>query len=414
MNAEIIAVGDELLLGHTVDTNSAFISRQLSAIGFEVTHKSVVGDKLEAMEEAFRMALRRSKVTIVTGGLGPTDDDQTKRAIVKVFKRNLILNDDILDTLKNRWASRGQEMPALSQNQALLPQGATFFPNQIGSAVGICITEQDHVFIALPGVPIEMRHLMTEQVRPYLSGLKIGQATTIITLRTTGIGEVTLSEKIVPGMKLEPGLKLAYLPAFGQVDLRVVSGARHQIEADDKAERLVRHIEKAVGKHIYGRDDDTLAGVIGQLLKDNDKTLAVAESCTAGQLGMAITDVPGASTYFVGGLLAYANEVKTTQLGVTEQILIDHGAVSEECALAMATGCRKLFGTDYALSITGIAGPDGGTEEKPVGTVYVGLASAHTTTARLFKFGNDRTSNRTRAVNSALEMLRREILDIDG
>ncbi|MCD6249540.1 MAG: competence/damage-inducible protein A [candidate division Zixibacteria bacterium] len=412
MNAEIITIGDEILLGHTVDTNSAFISRQLSAIGFEVTHKSVVSDKLEAMEEAFRIALRRSKVTIATGGLGPTDDDRTKRAIVKVFKRNLILDDDILDTLKNRWASRGQEMPALSQNQALLPQGATFFPNQIGSAVGICITEQERVFIALPGVPIEMRHLMTEQVRPYLAKMKIDQAMSIVTLRTTGIGEVILSEKIQPNMKLEPGLKLAYLPTFGQVDLRVVSTAQHQTEADEKAERLVRYIEKAVGKHIYGRDDDTLTGVIGQLLKDNDKTLAVAESCTAGQLGMAITDVAGASSYFVGGLLAYANDVKTAQLGVAEQILIDHGAVSEECALAMAIGCRKLFGTDYTLSITGIAGPDGGTDEKPVGTVYVGLASAHTTMARLFKFGNDRTSNRTLAVNSAMEMLRREILDI--
>ena len=333
MNAEIIAIGDEVLLGHTVDTNSAFISRQLSAIGFQVSHKSVVGDSLEAMEEAFRMALRRSKVTIVTGGLGPTDDDQTKRAIVKVFKRNLILNDDILETLKTRWASRGQEMPALSQNQALLPQGAIFFPNQIGSAVGICITEHDRIFIALPGVPIEMRHLMTEQVRPYLTALKIGQATKIITLRTTGIGEVTLAEKIVPNIKLEPGLRLAYLPSFGQVDLRIVSTAQHQEDADDKASRLVRYIEKTVGKHIYGRDDDTLAAVIGQLLGDNDKTLAVAESCTAGQLGMTITDVAGASTYFVGGLLAYANEVKTEQLGVMEQILSDHGAVSEECAL---------------------------------------------------------------------------------
>lgn len=412
MNAEIIAIGDELLLGHTVDTNSAYISRQLSSIGFEITHKSVVGDTLEAMEEAFRIALRRSRVTIVTGGLGPTDDDQTKRAIVKVFKRNLVLNDDILETLKARWASRGQEMPALSQNQALLPQGAAIFPNLIGSAVGICIAEEGRVFIALPGVPIEMRHLMTEQVRPYLAGLKIGQATKIVTLRTTGIGEVTLAEQIQPGMKLEPGLKLAYLPSFGQVDLRVVGTAQNQVEADDKTKRLVKHVEKAVGKHIYGRDDDTLAGVVGQLLGDNDKTLAVAESCTAGQLGMTITDVAGASSYFVGGLLAYADDVKTAQLGVDEQILIDHGAVSEECALAMATGCRKLFESDYALSVTGIAGPGGGTDEKPVGTIYVGLASAHTTTARLFRLGNDRTSNRTSAVNRTLEMLRKEILDI--
>jgi len=412
MDAEIIAIGDELLLGHTVDTNSVYISRQLAAIGFDVSFKGVVGDNLEAMEEAFCLALRRSKVVIVTGGLGPTDDDLTKRAIVKVFKRNLILHDEILEALKDRWAERGLKMPALSQNQALLPQGATFFPNKLGSAVGICIAEQGRVFISLPGVPVEMQQIMTDEVVPYLANLKIGQAIKIVTLRTTGIGESVLSEKIAPGLKPETGVRLAYLPAFGQVDLRVVASAQEQSEADEKAERLVRHVEKAVGKYLYGRDDDTLAGVIGQLLKDNDKTLAVAESCTAGQLGMAITDVPGASSYFIGGLLAYANEVKTEQLGVSEEIIVEHGAVSEECAVAMATGCRKLFGTDYALSVTGIAGPEGGTDDKPVGTTYIGLASAHSTMATLFRFGTDRHINRTRAVNAALEMLRREILDI--
>jgi nicotinamide-nucleotide amidase len=213
---------------------------------------------------------------------------------------------------------------------------------------------------------------------------------------------------------METGVKLAYLPAFGQVDLRVVATAPKQAEADDKAERLARHVAKAVGMYMYGRDEDSLASVVGQLLKDNDKTLAVAESCTAGQLGMAITDVPGASSYFTGGLLAYDNEVKAAQLGVTKELLEQHGAVSEECALAMATGCRRLFGTDYALSVTGIAGPEGGTDDKPVGTTYVGLASAHATFAKLFRFGIDRQINRTRAVNTALEMLRRDILDLSG
>jgi nicotinamide-nucleotide amidase len=207
-------------------------------------------------------------------------------------------------------------------------------------------------------------------------------------------------------------VKLAYLPAFGQVDLRVVASGKDQGEADEKARRLVRHIEKAVGDFAYGRDEDTLASVVGQLLKDNDKSLSVAESCTAGQLGMAITNIPGASSYFMGGTLAYSNEVKRSQLEVPEEVLVKHGAVSDECAVAMATGCRKLFGTDYALSITGIAGPEGGTLEKPVGTTYVGLASAHNTFARHYRFGDDRQINRARAVNTALELLRREILDI--
>ncbi len=412
MTAEIIAIGDELLLGHTVDTNSAFISRKLASIGLDVRFKGSVGDKQEAMEEAFRLALKRSQVVITTGGLGPTDDDLTKRAIVKVFKRNLVLYDDILETLDKRWKARGLDMPALSQNQALLPQGALFFPNKVGSAVGICIAEEGRVFIALPGVPLEMEQLMTDEVVPYLARLKVGKAIRVVTLRTTGIGESVLQEKIAPGLKLEPGVKLAYLPQFGQVDVRVVAGGADRAEADDKARRLVRHVDKAIGDYAYGRDEDSLAGVIGQLLKDNDKTLAVAESCTSGQLGMAITDVPGASHYFMGGTLAYSNDVKQAQLGVPKEILAKHGAVSEECAVAMATGCRKLFGTDYALSVTGIAGPDGGTEDKPVGTTYIGLASAHSTFARHFRFGDYRLINRTRAVNTALELLRREILDI--
>jgi len=412
MEVEIIAVGDEVLLGHIVNSNSSFIARQLSDLGFSVRLHTVVGDNVEAMEEAFRLALKRSKVVVVTGGLGPTDDDLTKRAIVKVFKRNLILNDNILETIRQRFTSRGMEMPALTQNQALLPQGATFFPNKFGSAVGICIAEQGRVFIALPGVPVEMQQIMTDEVIPYLASLNIGQAISAITLRTTGIGESHLSEMITPNLRLEPGVKLAYLPHYGSVDLRVVATGATKTETNEKAERLARHIEKMVGNYVFGRGEETLPAVVGRLLKDNDKTLAVAESCTAGQLGMEITDVPGASAYFVGGLEAYSNDVKIAQLSVPEDIVAQNGAVSEECALAMATGCRKLFKSDYALSITGIAGPDGGTDEKPVGITFIGLASAHTSYAKMYRLGIDRRMNRTRAVKAALELLRREILDI--
>jgi nicotinamide-nucleotide amidase len=412
MKAEIIAIGDEVLLGHIVDTNSPFIARELSALGFTIQGKSAVGDNVEAMEEAFRLALKRSQVVIVTGGLGPTDDDLTKRAIVKVFKRNLILNDEVMETIQQRFAARGMNMPALSQNQALLPQGATLFPNRIGSAVGICMAEQGRVFIALPGVPVEMRQIMTDEVVPYLAKLNIGQAVSAITMRTTGTGESHLSELIAPDLRVENGVKLAYLPHFGSVDLRVVATAPKKAEADEKAARLARHVEKAVGSYLFGHGDETLAGVVGQLLKDNDKSLAVAESCTAGQLGMTITDVPGASAYFRGGLVAYDNDIKIAQLGVPEDVLAQQGAVSEECAAAMAFGCRKLFRSDYALSVTGIAGPDGGTADKPVGTTWIGFASAHAAYAKHFRFGTERLINRTRAVNSALELLRREILDL--
>ncbi|MBN1211584.1 MAG: competence/damage-inducible protein A [candidate division Zixibacteria bacterium] len=412
MDVEIITIGDEIITGHTVDTNSAFIGRQLTGLGFNVKYKTSVGDAIEMMEEAFQLALKRSQLVIATGGLGPTEDDATKKAIVKVFKRNLIFHEDILEDLKARFKERGVEMPAINQNQALLPQGANFFPNKTGSAVGICITEHGRIFISLPGVPAEMQQILTDSVIPYLKGLKTGRALSVVKLRTTGIFESQIAELIEPGLKLEPGVRLAYLPAYSGVDLRVLAAADNEAEAGEKAQKLVRYLESTVGKYIFGREDDSLESVVGQLLLDNDKTLAVAESCTGGQLGMTVTSVPGASKYFLGGLIAYDNEIKIEQLGVEREIIEQHGAVSEPCAAAMALGCRKLFDADFALSITGIAGPEGGSAEKPVGTVYIGLASAHANRARLFKLGLKREIIRTRAVYAAMEMLRQEILDI--
>jgi len=412
VDVEIITIGDELMTGHTVDDNGAQIAARLTTIGLNVKYHSSVGDSLDAMEEALRLALKRARIVITTGGLGPTDDDLTRRALVRVFKRNLVFHEDVLADIKERWARRGIEMPAINQNQALLPQGARFFPNKIGSAVGICISEQDRICISLPGVPVEMRQILVDHVVPYLKGLKGIGAITVIKLRTTGVVESRLAEMIGVELKLEAGVRLAYLPSYSGVDLRIIARGQSGAEAAEKAEGLARRLEKVCGRYIYGRDDDRLEAVVGYLLRDNDKTLSAAESCTGGLLGQLVTSVPGSSAYFVGSLVAYANEVKAEQLGVEPAVLEEHGAVSEECAKAMAAGARKLFRTDYALSITGIAGPEGGTDDKPVGTVYVGLASAHTNQARLFRLGVDRQVNRARASYAALEMLRREILDI--
>jgi nicotinamide-nucleotide amidase len=412
MDIEIITIGDEIITGHTVDTNSAYIARQLTAIGFDVKYLSAVGDSVEQMVDAFRLAIKRVQVVVTTGGLGPTDDDITKKAIVKLFKRNLIFHEDVLEDIRARYAQRGIDMPAINQNQALLPQGATFFTNKIGSALGICITENDRVFISLPGVPTEMKQILTDSVIPHLKGIRTGPALKVIKLRTTGIIESKLAEMIVPKLKLEPGIKLAYLPSYGGIDLRVMATGENEDEATEKAQKLVRYLESVCGRYIYGGDDDTLEGVVGQLLKDNDKTLAVAESCTAGQLGMLITSVPGSSAYFLGGVIAYSNDVKENQLSVDHDIIKQHGAVSEQCAKAMAEGCRNALGSDYALSVTGIAGPEGGTEQKPVGATFIGLSSVHGTYAREFNFGTHRESNRARAAYAALELLRREILDI--
>lgn len=413
MDVEIVTVGDEVITGHTVDTNSAHISRVLTEVGLTIKYKSSVGDSIELMEEVFRMALKRAHLVIVTGGLGPTDDDLTKRAIVKVFKRNLIFQEDILDEIKERFRRRGLEMPALNQNQALLPQGATFFPNKLGSAVGICIAEEGRVFIALPGVPSEMKQILNDEVVPYLRNIHTTQAISVIKLRTTGIFESALAELIMPGLKLESGVKLAYLPSYSGVDLRIVATAPSGAEADGKAVKLANHLESICGKYIYGRDTDSLEMVVGRLLRDRNATLAVAESCTGGQLGMVMTSTAGSSDYFLGGVLAYANEIKESQLGVSNEILDTHGAVSEECAIAMAQGVRAKFGSSYAVSVTGIAGPGGATESKPVGLVYVGIASEKRSFAKKYSFGVDRDINRTRATYTAIELLRRELLGID-
>ncbi|MDH4158525.1 MAG: competence/damage-inducible protein A [candidate division Zixibacteria bacterium] len=412
MDAEIIIVGDEIVSGYTVDTNSAFIARQLETVGLTVKYKTAIGDVVERMEEVFRTALKRADVVITTGGLGPTDDDVTKKAIVKVFKRNLVFHEEILEDLRERYARRGIKMPAINQNQALLPQGATFFPNKNGSAVGICIAEQGRVFIALPGVPAEMQQIMTDEVGPYLKGLKAGQAVKVTSLHTTGIVESKLAEMITPQLKLPAGVRLAYLPAYSGVTLRVTGVGETDDDAADRVAPVLRYLESVCGSYIYGRDDDTLEAVVGQLLKDNDKTLAVAESCTGGGLGMRLTSVPGASAYFVGGVIAYSDDAKINRLAVEREVIDKYGAVSEECAQAMAAGCRKLFESDFALSITGIAGPEGGSEDKPVGTTYIGLASAHSNYARKLSLGRTREANRARAGYAALELLRRDILDI--
>ncbi len=412
MNAEIITIGDEIITGHTIDTNAAFIAKALGSIGVEVTYRSSVGDSIEHMEEAFRLALKRTKVVITTGGLGPTDDDITKKAIVKVFRRNLIFHEEVLKDLQERFAKRGIKLPAINQNQALLPQGATFLPNKSGSAVGICLAEKGRVFIALPGVPFEMEQIMIDEVIPYLEKIVTGKGTSVKLLRTTGIMESKLAELLAVDLRTELGVRLAYLPSARGVDLRILASGENNEEAKQKSNTLVRHIESKVGRYIYGQDTDTLESVIGQLLIDNDQTLAVAESCTGGELGKTITSVSGASKYFIGGLITYADSAKIDLLSVSKSLLEKHGAVSQECAKAMADGCRKKFDSDYALSITGIAGPEGGSEEKPVGTTFIGLSSRNETYAIQFNFGTLREINRTRAVSSALETLRRYILDI--
>ena len=413
MIVELISIGDEIITGHTVDTNSVYIARKLADIGLNVVYKTSVGDDLKHMEEVIYQALKRADVVITTGGLGPTDDDITKRVIVKVFKRNLVFQEDILDDIRRRFEARGIKMPSINQNQALLPQGAMYLANRTGSAVGILIAEEGKIFVSLPGVPREATTMTDEELVPYLKEHIKHDYIRVIKLRTTGIMESALAEKIAPNLKIPESVRFAYLPSYSGVDLRIIATSIGKETADKDAESVANQVQELVGKYIFGRDDETLEAIIGKMLIERKQTLTVAESCTAGLLAGQITSVAGSSEYFDRGVITYSNESKIEMLGVPEKIIEEHGAVSKETVEAMASGLREKFKSDYGISITGIAGPGGGTDEKPVGTVFVAVSSSDGVRSKKLLLGNDREINRKRSVYAALELLRRTILEID-
>ncbi len=399
MKAEIITIGDEILLGQTIDTNSAFISQRLSQLGIDVTYKTSVGDDIQTISEALTTGLSRADMVITTGGLGPTNDDITKKAIVKVFKRNLVFQEEILKKVEESFKKRGMEMPKINQNQALQPQGSKALPNQFGSAPGIFIQEKDKIFFALPGVPLEMRSMMENDILPLLekvSEIKVFQRK----LKTTGIPESVIYERIEPIINSRPEVKVAFLPSFLGVDIRLNS------QSQEKLEGMENSIKEVLGNSIYGEDDISLEEVVGKLLKNKGKTISVAESCTGGLIGKRLTNVSGSSEYFERGVISYSNQAKMQILNVPQEMIEKNGAVSEQVAILMAEGIRRISKTDYGLSATGIAGPSGGTPEKPVGLVWIGFAHENDSFAQKFLFGEDRDTNRERAAQAALNLVR--------
>jgi nicotinamide-nucleotide amidase len=413
MNIELISIGDEIISGHTIDTNSAYIASKLAEINLWVAYKSAVGDDLKKMEEVIYQALKRADLVITTGGLGPTDDDITKRAIVKVFKRNLVFQEDVLDDIRKRYEARGIKMPSINQNQALLPQGAIYLPNKIGSAVGIVIIDEGKIFVALPGVPREVETITDEELIPFLESRIRQGYIKMIKIRTHGIIESALAEKILPATKLPESVHLAYLPSFSGVDLRIVSYGATPEMANAPAENLAKQIREAIGEYIYNEGNETLEMIVGKLLRERKQKLATAESCTAGLLAGKITSIPGSSDYFERGVITYSNRSKVELLGVPEQVIEEFGAVSAETAEKMAVGIRERAGVDYGAAITGIAGPDGGTSEKPVGLIFIAVASARGVKSKRLMLGRDREMNRMRSVYSALDLIRRTILESD-
>jgi nicotinamide-nucleotide amidase len=412
LKAEILTIGDELLRGEIVDTNKSFLSERLLRFDVETRFHSSVCDDPDDMVDAFRRAAGRADVVLVSGGLGPTRDDITLEVLAKSFGRGLVRHEPSLAAIRAFFARLDREMSPSNEKQALLPEGAEVLPNPIGTAPGCMLEAGGAVFFCLPGVPRELARMLDEEVLPRLAKRMRPAARGVMRatlLRTFGMGESTLEDEL-KDLAREEGVSLGFRTAFPDNYLRPVVRAATDAEASARLARVVEAIEQRLGPLVYGRDDETMEQALGGLLVARGLSLAVAESCTGGLLAERISAVPGASRYFRGGVVAYANEAKRDLLGVPEALLAAHGAVSAPVARAMAEGARARLGADLAVSTTGISGPDGGTAEKPVGLVFVGFADAKGGEAHEFLFPFDRARHRLVTSQVALDWVRRALL----
>ena len=409
MKLEVVTIGSELLLGQIVDTNAAELGRALAGAGAEVVRHLSVPDRPDAIRAAVRESLDRTGFVITTGGLGPTRDDMTKLEVAGIFGKPLRLDEGVLRALEERFRRLGRPMPAVNRTQAEVPEGATVLPNPRGTAPGLWVEENGRVVVMLPGVPSEMRGLLAEEVLPRIAKRSAGLVVRSRTVRTTGIAESALAERVGAIEEAIAPLTLAYLPSVEGVDLRVTAWGLLEAEAERSLAAVATTLRERAGDHVYGENGADLAGAVLSQLRARGARLVVAESCTGGLLGSRITAVPGASDVFIGGVVAYDNVVKSGMLDVPPELLERHGAVSEEVVSAMAQGVQRQFAVDAALAITGVAGPSGGTPEKPVGTVWI--AARLGTEARALKriFPGDRGEIRARAAQAALDLLRRLI-----
>lgn len=415
---ELVTIGDELLLGFTIDTNAAHLSRKLAEAGIEVVRRTTVGDDAEGIGAAVSEALERTGAVITTGGLGPTSDDLTKPAIAKLFNLEMRLDTAVANDLEKRWRTRfpNSDFPPSNRTQAEIPVGARILTNRHGSAPGIWLEDDRGRWVAmLPGVPREMRGMLDDELLPAIQARSPGASNPVIsrTIRTTGIAESAIVDLLGRDFFGEAGsrlasLPIAYLPGVAGVDLRLTARGLPRADAERLLEEGVARLRERVGRFAYAEDEGDLAATVLEQCRAKNLTLAVAESCTGGMLGERITSVPGSSDVFLGGIIAYHNDIKRETLGVRQTDLEVAGAVSEPVALQMAAGVRERMGADIGVSITGVAGPGGGSVEKPVGLVWIAVHASQPSARRLHA-GGDRGEIRQRAVQAALEMVRRTL-----
>ena len=410
LTAEIIAIGSELLAPDRTDTNSLWLTEKLNRLGIEVKLKTIVGDDDARLEEAIRDATRRSKVVITTGGLGPTEDDITRKITARALGRRLLLDESVLAEIRQRFQAFGVAMPERNSRQAMVIEDAEVLPNPNGTAPGMFIDHQGTAIVLLPGPPREMRPMFETHVAPRLASRAGSLRVVRRMLRVAGLGESAVDEKIAPIYTQYDNPVTTILFNQSEIEIHLTARGRTEQEAEALLDRLSEQIEERLGNAVFSFAGETMEQVVGLKLSVGGYTVAVAESCTGGLIAQRLTDVPGSSKYFIEGVVAYANDAKIRTLGVEPILLLEQGAVSAPVAEAMAEGIRKRAETDFGLSVTGIAGPDGGTEEKPVGTVYIALADERGTEHRKLKLPGDRQLIRWRASQAALDMLRRRLI----
>jgi len=414
LRIEIIAVGSELLTAHHLDTNSLYLTGRLNELGLEVAFKTVVGDDLETLLIALQNAMDRSSLIFVMGGLGPTDDDRTREALARVLGRRLVFDRRLHEDLRTWFRRQKIRMSPANKRQAYLIQGGEPLENKNGTAPGQWLETGPLVFILLPGPPRELKPMFEESIRPRLERLRRSFLARRV-LKTTGLGESRLEDAIQDLYPQSRDLRVTLLASPGQVEIHIASvSARSLSAAEAKAERLEKKFLSRLGDRVFSISGEELEAVAGRLLRSAGKTLAVAESCTGGFLGHRLTNVPGSSDYFLGGVLAYDNRTKIEFLDVPEAVIIKHGAVSRPAAMKMAEGVRKKMSSDFGLSITGIAGPSGGTPQKPIGLVFIALASDADTEVVRNLFWGRRETIKLQSSQKALDMLRRRLLKAEN
>ncbi len=412
MSAEIITIGTELLTGSTINTNASYLAEKLTSLGIETCFQTSVGDNYPNLESVLSEAIKRSKIIIITGGLGPTADDITKQAVSNILKTRLILEPGIISKIERFFKDRKKEISFNNYNQALVIRGSMIINNKIGTAPGLIIERDQNTIILLPGVPRELKQMFKDTVSKYLE--KKYSKNLVIksrTLRTFGLGESVVDEKITHITERCSNPSIAFLAHATEVDVKITAKAGDQNIADSLIADLEIQIRDCLGDYVFGADDETMEKIVGAILTLRNKTIAVAESCTGGLISNLLTNVSGSSAYFIESIVAYSNEAKIKLLHVSPQTIEKFGAVSPQTANAMAKGIKELAGTDYGLSITGIAGPTGGTSEKPVGLVYIGLAHQNGVDTSEHKFFGNRDIIKQKAAQTALDAIRKYLIN---